>query len=183
MKNMDNLERFVQDNKSGFNDAEPPALLWNNIERELHAKKEKKSRLLLYSSMSAAAVALLCLGVFIGTSMNNDPFDEAISQSPYADFQNTQQYYAVKVNNYMKQIEEVQPNVNIEDDLKQLDEVYEELRSELIKADMKNKEQIINAMIDNYHTKVGMLERILDRANKKKLDNSINNKEHEKLSI
>ena len=38
---MDNLERFIQKNRSDFDKVEVPDKVWNNIERAIKPKKKK----------------------------------------------------------------------------------------------------------------------------------------------
>ena len=45
----------------------------------------------------------------------------------------------------------------------QIDELLEELKTELDNAVKGSEEQIINAMINNYQTKLAILERVLQR--------------------
>jgi len=83
----------------------------------------------------------------------------------------------------MQQIKDPEAKSSIEQDLEQLDEVYQELREELINAEVKNQDVIINAMIKNYKVKIGMLKRILEKTNEKEFIKEINNNSNEKISI
>ena len=64
----------------------------------------------------------------------------------------------------------------IESDLKQLDEIYNQLRQEMIQSNYTNTEVMINAMIKNQKTKIEILENILSKQNKVSYDT-------EKISI
>ena len=48
-------------------------------------------------------------------------------------------------------------------DFQELDAIYEELKQELEKAPAGNEEQVIQAMINNYQTKIEILERVLEK--------------------
>lgn len=180
---MDELEKFIIENKEQFNDHLPSPDVWANIEKGINEEKTKKFSLIKFLGAGAAAIGLLLVGLWCGISFEVDDMDRAISNSSFADYKQTEQYYSLQVKNYVNEINELDNDNKIEDELKQLDEVYEELRDELINAEIKNQDIIINAMINNYQLKIGMLERILDKTKTKEFNKDINNSENEKISI
>jgi len=180
---MDELEKFIIENKDEINDHIPSPDVWSNIERDLRSQEVKKFSIRKFVGSGVAAIGLLMVGMWFGVNFQTDAMDEAISNSSFSDYKQTEQYYALQVKNYVKEIKELDSKHSIEDDLKQLDEVYQELRNELLNAEVKNQDLIINAMIKNYQVKVGMLERILEKTKEKDISKDINNLKNEKISI
>lgn len=180
---MDQLEKFIVENKEQFNDHLPSPDVWANIEKGLSEEKAKRFSITKFLGAGAAAIGLLLMGVWFGINFKVDDMDRAISNSSFADYKQTEQYYSMQVNNYVQEINKIDSEIKIEDELEQLDEVYEELRDELINAEIRNQDVIINAMINNYQIKIGMLERILEKTKVKELHNDINNPKDEKISI
>jgi len=180
---MDELEKLITGNKDQFNDHIPSPEIWDNIEKELAVAESKRFSIVKFLSAGAAAVMLLLVGVWFGINFRVDDMDKAISNSSFADYKQTEQYYAVQVKNYLTEIKELDAESNIEEELKQLDEVYQELREELLASGVKNQDIIINAMIKNYQIKIGMLERIVDKNKAKELNKEIKKYNNEKISI
>jgi len=180
---MDKLEKFIIENKDQINDRIPSPDVWDNIERDLAAAKAKRFSIVKFLGAGAAAIALLLVGVWLGVNFEVDDMDRAISNSSFTDYKQTEQYYAVQVKNYLTEIKELDAESNIEEELKQLDEVYQELREELLASGVKNQDIIINAMIKNYQIKIGMLERIVDKNKAKDLNKEIKKYNNEKISI
>lgn len=180
---MDNLEKLITENKDQFNDHLPPPDLWDNIEKGIVEEKAKQFSIVKFLSAGVAAIALLIVGVWLGVNFSGDDMDKALSNSSFTDYKQTEQYYSVQVKNYLEEINELDTESNIEEELKQLDEVYQELRDELLHSEIRNQDVIINAMIKNYQVKVGMLERILEKTKTKEFNKEINNNKNEKISI
>lgn len=71
------------------------------------------------------------------------------------------------------------------DDIEELDDSFKELQKELKKHDdQANNEAIVNAMIHNYQTKIEILERVLNRLERKnKNQQSVKNNKDGKVSL
>ena len=72
------------------------------------------------------------------------------------------QYYTDQVDNKYQQLVSLNAAVNVEEDLQQVDQVMEELKTELRDAPKGSEEQIIASLIMSYQTKVEILERVLE---------------------
>ena len=174
----DKLEKFIKENKSEFDLYTPDPQLWLQIQSRIETKKETKTILLLSLRIAAAMVTILTVGILIGIAINNRYSGELnYAHSPsLQSFQETESFYQQQVSLKLDEVKTVQPESNIEYDLKQLDEIYNELKEELIKSNYANSDILINAMIKNHKTKVEILESILEKQNKNKIEN-------EKISI
>lgn len=180
---MDGLEKFIVENRDKFNENLPSPDVWDNISKELKEEKSKRFSIRKFLGAACAAIGLILLGIWFGVSFQVDDMDQAISDSSFKDYRQTEQYYSLQVKNYMQQIEDQDTKSNIEEDLEQLDEVYQELRDELISEEIKNQDVIINAMIQNYQVKIGMLEKILEKTKEKEFIKDLKSKDDEKISI
>ncbi|MBK9256673.1 MAG: hypothetical protein IPM42_14390 [Saprospiraceae bacterium] len=166
----DHIEKFIQDNREEFDFLTPDAHIWNRIERQLDHKKERRTIFMWSSRIAAIMVTVLVVGIVIGLSLghkNSSDINYALSPE-LKSLQETENYYQQQVSVKLNEVKSIQPESNIENDLKQLDEIYEELKSELIKSNYSNSEIMINAMIKNHKTKVEILESILEKQNKNK---------------
>lgn len=162
----DNLENFILENRQAFDDAKPRRGLWQAIELELEPKKEQKRVLLpiwRYAGIAAAVVILIGTGMLIGLKMNNTPSDAIAMDELFPEYSEVEQYYKSEVSEKFTQLTRYNYDPVINEDLQQLDQNYQELKEELSKAPKGAEEQIINAMIKNYQTKLSILERVLDR--------------------
>jgi cell division protein FtsB len=165
---MDKLEKYIQQNKEAFDSSSPPDFIWEQVDKKLESKKHIviPIKMLKYA---AIVVLVLFTGMLIGTKLNT-------SKPQYAqweEYKTTENYLALQVNNKYDLLN--QKNMldeQAKSDLLVLDEIYYELKNELIKSNNENSELIINAMIQNYKTKIKILERITE---KKTLEESFEN--------
>ncbi|MEL6986713.1 MAG: hypothetical protein AAGK97_02695 [Bacteroidota bacterium] len=161
------IENFVQNNRTSFDSQKAHPRVWNEIEKSIigEAKIIKRAKLFKFIRLAAAACFLLIAGGFFGlTLFGNDenPNDKLNAQIPQ--YEEMNEYYQNKIDNQLLQL----ANYNINDeevnhDLKQLDEVFEELKTELINSEHENNEALINAMLKNYQTKISILEQVLQK--------------------
>lgn len=162
----DNLEKFISENRQEFDDRQPPGNIWLSIDRHLDQKNKKPARRISiwrYAQVAAAAVFLIGTGVLIGLNFNNRPSEALAIEKEFPEYSETEQYYKKLVKNKVDELGNYNYDSSINDDLKQLDKIYEELKKELSEAPEDKQEQIINAMITNYRTKLSILERVLER--------------------
>ena len=163
---MDNLEKFIVENRASFDRETPSPRVWAGIEGVLETRKPQARIRPLWRALSAAAAAILLLGLgsVIGIyAYKSVQFREAPTLASLApEFAETEQYYASRVNTRMRQLSQLnQPAV--ESDIKQLDEIYAELQRELDTAPRESRDKIIQAMIRNYQIKLDILERVLEK--------------------
>jgi len=177
----DNLEQFIQDNRQEFDREIPSLKVWAAIDKELNTDPEEKPvgktrSMWRYAWIAASVALLLASGAFIGIQMTGE-------QSEIASLSDVSTEYAEMEVYYQKQIQEKvallarYDDQTVTKDLEQVDEFMKELQQELKEAPKGNEEIIINAMIDNYQTKVNILERVLERiqsSNRKNLKSEEN---------
>ena len=162
----DKLEKFIHENRSDFDDRQPPKDLWNAIDQQLDQNKKNTARVIplwRYVRAAAAAVILIGTGVFIGKNMNSEPTPSVAIEEVYPEYFEAEQFYKKEINTKVAQLASFDHDASINEDLKQLDQIYEELKKELSQTPKDQQEKVINAMITNYRTKLSILERVLDR--------------------
>jgi hypothetical protein len=159
---MDNLEKYIKENRNHFDDRHPPAEIWEQIAARLTQKREDVRRIAMWKWMSAAAVTLalvmcgIVAGMYMGRSGN--------SQNPaYAEFMQAQQYYNVEFNKKKSELSQYAYDPEVDRDLQELDKIYGELSNEFMTTKEPDKSELINAMIQIYKTRIALLERVLNR--------------------
>ena len=161
---MDNLEKFIVDNREAFNDADPNPLMWLDIEKKLD--KRKKSRVIKlyrYAAVAASFILVLGMGMLIGLNLNQQSNTDLLAENEqYQEFQQAEMYFQKQVNVKMDLLKEYPAGQEVEDDLSQLDAVYNEMKAELLSSPNKDNSAIIQAMIENYQIRINMLEKILN---------------------
>jgi hypothetical protein len=179
IKKPDALEKFITENRAQFDDKDPNPLLWGKIESHLAVPSERvEINWWKYVSVAAVALVLILFGTIVGMQMNSD-----YSQSQeFVEYEKAEQYFSSQVNQKLKTLANFEYDASVEEDLRQLDEIYEELRQELMHSENPNKQHLIDAMIMNYQTKISILERVLEKMDTHEpLD--LNNNENEKTNI
>ena len=157
---MDQLEKFVRNHRAEFDSSNPDPGLWNAIEDRLPQKEAKRFSIWKLTSVAAVGLVLVLSGVIVGMSMNDD---NVKSTAEYMEFREAEQYYNMQLQQRVSALSEYNYDKTIDDDLNDLQEVYNELTTELEDGMEPNKNDIIQALIQNYQTRVDLLERVLER--------------------
>lgn len=175
----DRLERFVRDNRDGFDAFLPQDSLWDRIESNIPqapAEPQQKVKRLNnpYFDWRVAAGVLLALGVGYLFYLNNE---YGVTRDPGVALKVPA--YAREFNQYNTLIEEKRSEIlklasnnpelykDFSADLESLEVSYQNLKSDLGNA--PNQEALIRAMIENLQYQVDLLNRqlsILQRINK-----------------
>ena len=171
---LDDLESFIRDNRSAF-DAEAPDLrVWAAIEAATPAQKKAKTVGIGWGHhlmRIAAAIGLLVAGVgvglwYAGTQQTSNMAMGEVS----GEYREVEQYYQRDIAGKQQKLASFvgyQP-AEVDEDLKQLDQIMSELRQELANVPRGNREQVVRAMIENYKAKASILERVLERLEESK---------------
>jgi len=155
------IKQFIQNNRAAFDSEMPPAFVWENVEKNLPRKRVHMYRVL---RMAAAILLILGMGIVIGRfAGQTSKTDLALSDisNEYAELEN---FYTQKINQKINLLKNQQLDEKALSDIKELEEEFETLKHELNTSNAQD-EQIIQAMIENYRTKIDILERVLNRTN------------------
>ncbi len=177
--NKDNLENFIIERRNAFDDKEPPKMAWKKIQKELQKDNKIPRRISLWNitKIAAAVVLLVGSGFVFGRQSSSSAHLAEVEQN-YPEFLEAKSYYEFEVNEKLAQLASYSYDASLEDDMSQLDAFMKELKAELEEAPKGTEEQIINAMISNYQTKLDILEKVLeavkstDKQTKSKKDDS-----------
>lgn len=189
------LEQFIRDNRNQFDTDEPGEQVWNKLEKEL-TERSKSSKPLVFAIFrwSAAAAILILAGIGIYSLLNdritggngmannparqdtpalNDPILKAINPTYAREVYQFTQLIEVKQNE-LKEIEKENPNLykKFVSDINKLDSSYNALKKEL--PENPNREQLLEAMIENLRLQTEILNQQLSIINQIKASKSSN---------
>jgi hypothetical protein len=196
------LEQFIRDNRDQFDTDEPGEQVWKKLEQELtdkdqtnHQQRSKGRNILLFTIFrwSAAAAILILAGIGIYSLLNNRPVrDHDLVQQPATHdtpavndlLKEINPGYAREVYQFtqlieekqqeLKEIEKENPNLykKFVADINKLDSSYIALKTEL--PDNPNREQLLEAMIENLRLQTEILNQQLSIINQIKASKSSN---------
>ncbi|MCV9386924.1 hypothetical protein [Reichenbachiella ulvae] len=182
----DSIEDFVKKHRSEFDDLEPRASMWDQIESQLDQNKEipiepKRNYLWMWK---AAAVVFVCMTIGLLVERNwytNDSTEVAEVQKQSEDIEQVESYYSGLIEKRKAEIRLAMERKDMVDeellsDLDGLDSMYQDLKNELKRN--KNNEKVVNAMIRNLQLRVEILNKQLEI-----LDQLVKYEEDEKISI
>lgn len=180
---MSNLEKFIQENRASFDKEVPSLKVWSNIEKQLHPTQQKSARhipIRRLLSIAATVLALLTIGGVIGSYLTKNPVPVILANQEPAlpeEYQEVENYYKTQYQQKVNQLANYEVDPEFDYELVQFDKIIEELKVELAKAPKGKEERIIAALIQNYQTKIEVLQRVLDRVQSvnPKSENSNNN--------
>ncbi|GAB4278733.1 MAG: hypothetical protein Kow0068_02480 [Marinilabiliales bacterium] len=161
----DELEKYINKNRDKFDIHEPDENIWEKIDKTI---PQRKNIWLKYSYRVAAVAIIFIISYFINNYISNnkkhDKTDYVVNCDVPSDVVETEAYYMQQVNMRMDEIKKYSLNdpqitQEVEYDFSQLDSIYIELKNDL--CDNIDNEYVIEAMIQNYRTKLQILEEIL----------------------
>lgn len=162
----DKLKEFIDQNRLDFESEKAPDKMWSKISAQLSREDSSinNSKKPLWYFISGIAASLLMLitamvGYQIGVRNNH-----SVENTPtYQDYAAKEQIYLQEISDKMSLLKSNPLDNSIQHDLLELDAVYQELKAELLENQNGNSNQIIDALIKNYNTKIDILELILEK--------------------
>ncbi len=167
---MSSLEEFIKNNKEQISSFDLPDGHLDRFEKKLN-KKKPISKIYWYS-LAAAIALLLSLSVFIRYEqsqtkeiVNTERLISLGDVSPQ--YKEVEEFYRQDLYRKINEFQQLNCKINpeqkemIDDELQQLDKVYQSLREEL--KQNRSDERIINAMINNYQYKIEFLELVIEQ--------------------
>ena len=181
----DNLEEYIKNNRESFDLHEPSPDIWNKISNSADKKKYSK-----YTWLSIAASILIIISVstFYYTFNNQtttNTLSASIDSTQYGlptEIQEAEVFYTTLINKKMTELGSIENSDSelmndVNSDFSQLDSIYIDLKKEL-NSNVAN-EELIGAMIQNYRTKLSILEDLLTTIQSKNIAQNENNKQVE----
>ncbi len=125
-------------------------------------RKEPARRITLWQITSVAAVGLVLVlsGIIVGLRMDNGGLE---GSAEYVEFREAEMYYQSQLEKQVNQLAKYDYDDDINSDLEELQEVYDQLTTELEDGMQPNQNDIIQALIQNYQTRIDLLGRVLER--------------------
>lgn len=160
MKEQDNIRSFIQDNLEDFNTETPSDKVWKGIQSPV-----KKSYFKQYLGIAASIIVLATAGFYTILQNAESPEEiiEVVDNTEYhlpEEVKDVEVFYATQVNQKIAQLQNYEESEELLDEVADLKTEFEEL-----KADMGigvNRERVLEAMIDNYRTRLIILEDLLE---------------------
>lgn len=179
-KKKDLLEQYVVENRKGFDDQDVPPMLWNSIEEKLDALQPKKQRRIMpYIWRAAAAILIFASAWYLNDYMDSKPGSKtnapaqsaSIPNPALSELSDAEAYYTSQINSRQAElIKYTREHPEIMEDLKrefrELDQNNVELKRDL--AESNADEKVIEAIIQSYRVKLGILEEMLTELQKTK---------------
>lgn len=166
------LDDFIHDNRDEFDDLEPRAALWDNIEKQLFTEEQKTPKKREAKTFSlgfvlrVAAIIIMVMGVgfvfYLKNEARKSTVDLAAINPVYAK-QQMQLASIVKVKRTeLKNVAKFDPQLYKEfsNDLAKMDSTYKKLNAELKTS--PNQERVLRAMIRNLQVQTEVLNQQLE---------------------
>jgi len=164
----ENIERFIRDNREGFDTQIPGLKNWSEIEKQIGIPKATARifsiKIVRWTAAAAIFIGILATGLYL-FNQPSIPASEILAQDPVVEQIDPQ--YAKMVAQFSNLIEEKQLELKslekdnpelfkqFAGDIKKLDSTYQVLRNTL--PANPNKEQLLEAMISNLQMQIGLL--------------------------
>lgn len=164
LRAMDNLEKFIRENRCDFDTEVPSLNVWANLDQHLDSQRPSGRVVWMKRLRVAAAVlALLVAGGAAGAYLTNQnkAVESLADVSP--EHAEMERYFSTQVEEKLAKLATYKQDGVVKADLQELDQAYEQLRKELENAPAGAEEKIIQAMIETYQTKINILEQVLEK--------------------
>jgi predicted PurR-regulated permease PerM len=160
---MDKIEKFILDHREEFDSEVPSLNVWAAIDKELGSQGGKQVTMWRALRVAAAVLVLLTVGGVGGYyTFQQQLSGQVASLAEVApEYAPLEAYYHEQLDTRLQQLASYKEATSVRSDLEQLDAVFQELTKELAAAPKGSEEQIIQAMIRNYQTRLEILERVL----------------------
>lgn len=161
----DRLEKFINQNRDQFDDKVPNLKVWADIEKRLDPPQAKRISIKRILSIAASVLILLSTGAFLGnyfTAKVNVPIAN-LDLEDYPEYGKKEQVFQQEIKNKKAQLASFNYDIAVNDDLVDLDKTLADLRRELKDVPKGSEEQVLQAMLKNYETKVAILEIVLEK--------------------
>jgi|GEM_PF-3226224 len=162
----DPLEQYIDTNRQSFDKALPEHDLWSRIAKELPKETPvvpiRRPRVYQLMRYAAAVLAIVSISVFSTMQYMKSSTPDVISAEVMTELYELTDYYDFEVTRKLTQLAAYGSDTEATEELADIDNIIEELKTELIDVPKGSEEKVINAMINNFQLKILILERILE---------------------
>lgn len=167
MKDKSTLESFIIENREAFDDLKAPSHIWEKIQRD---PAPMVSSIWKWWAIAASVLTLISMGYILGIKSQSHP-----DIAGWDEYLKTEAYYTTRINQKMDQIMTLDVSTEVMADIKLLDDVYHDLKTQLMEDPNADAQLLLSAMIKHQQQKLAVMEEILIRVDKyKKQDGNIN---------
>jgi len=159
MNSQDPLEDFIRDHRASFDDLKAPQGVWERIDK----KDRPALHLWKWTAVAASALLLVAVGYIFGMKTQSKP--EIAGWDEYLE---TEKYYQARIDRNMEKIKSLPVGNEVMTDIQMLDEVYQQLRNQLLEDPNADTQLLLSAMIKHQQQKLEVMEKIVDRVSKYK---------------
>ena len=172
---MGKMEEFIKNNREAFDIHEAPDKLWEKVEKRLQ-NNSSRNRLKIWLQRAAVVIVIFSMAFALSEFIHrNNPKQVILTAAKEQasipqELKETQAYYETRINARMKEMKPMfasYPGMEAEvhKDFSQLDSICADLKKDL-KDNIANQ-QVLEAMIENYRTKLNILETLLENLKRK----------------
>jgi len=167
---MDRLERFIREQRSSFDDRNPPDSLWHKINGQLDSGGREVFMFRHLWKVAALFLFVVVVWLLVDRQQQQEQLNlSQIETTQGIDLREVENYYIKLIENKQQEIRhfiDVYPEADDQllSDINKLDSSYQELKKKLLQ---QPNEKIIDAMVINLQTRIeilnqqlGILERI-----------------------
>ncbi len=165
MKKHDPLETFIRDNRASFDDLKAPEGIWARIDK----KDKPVINLWKWSAVAASALLLVAVGYIFGIKAQGQP-----DIAGWDEYMEAEKYYQSRIDMKMQEIKTLPVGQEVINDIQVLDEVYAQLRKQLLEDPNADTQLLLSAMIRHQQQKLDVMEKILNRVDKYQKSESSN---------
>ena len=158
MKDKSTLESFIIENREAFDDLKAPSHLWEKIQ-VVH--DPMVSSIWKWWAIAASVLTLISMGYILGMRSQSHP-----DIAGWDEYLETEAYYTTRINQKMDQIKTLDVSTEVMADIKLLDDVYRDLKTQLMEDPNADAQLLLSAMIKHQQQKLAVMEEILIRVNK-----------------
>jgi len=161
----DSLKTFIEKNREGFDEKNPPENAWQKIESSL-----PKQKVIFWNSVSfwrAAAVILLGLSSYLYFTKSNSKIEKQ-DVAALQNFNDLESYYNTQINEKINLVNHYQTQTGFTEDevtqnLKKLEAMYQVLKDELKK---RPTQDVRDALILNLLVRIDLINQQLNKLDK-----------------
>lgn len=158
MKTEDPLENFIRQHRDAFDDQRAPQHVWRKIKTKQPASVPMYWK---WSAIAASMLLLLSVGYILGN--HTDPGENI---QGWAEFKEAESYYQSRIQAKMEEMKALEVSDDVLTDIQVLDEVYADLKKQLLENPGADSQRLLAAMIKHQKQKLDVMDAIMERVNK-----------------
>ncbi|MEP6647468.1 MAG: hypothetical protein ABJC12_10280 [Saprospiraceae bacterium] len=159
MNSRPSLEDFIRQHRNEFDDLKAPDRIWKKLDH----RSAGLHQFWKWTAVAASVLLLISIGYIFGSKISRGP-----DVAGWSEYKETEQYYESRIQSKMDKIKTLNVSDEVMGDIQVLDDVYQQLRAQLLEDPNANSQILLNAMIRHQQQKLDIMEKILTRVEKYK---------------